>query len=116
MAIAFFYFMYLQFNDEDPVRWELIYGVAGVVCLAFLSRRLPRIVPILVGILAFVWALTKIPAVMSGDLPMNQVFGTMQMINNAVKECREMLGLLIVTLWMAILTVLTRKPPTQVQT
>jgi hypothetical protein len=53
---------------------------------------------------------------MNGDLPMNQVFGTMQMINNAVKECREMLGLLIVTLWMAILTVLTRKPPTQVQT
>jgi glucan phosphoethanolaminetransferase (alkaline phosphatase superfamily) len=109
MAIAFFYFMYLQFNDEDPVRWELIYAIAGVACLVYLSGRLPRIIPILIGAFALVWALTKIPAVMSGDLPMNQVFGTMQMINNAVKECREMLGLLIVTFWMAILAAFTRK-------
>lgn len=109
MAMAFFYCMYLQFNDEDPIRWCLMYGITGLVCILYLTGRLPRTIPATVGAIALVWALSKIPALWGQDLPMNQVFGTMQMISPAIKECREVLGLSIVVLWMAILTVLVKK-------
>jgi hypothetical protein len=109
MAAVFLYFMYLQFNDEDPIRWSLIYGLASVACILYLARRLSWKISASIGIIALVWMLTKIPHLIGKDLPMNQVFGTMQMISDAVKECREMLGLFIVAAWMATLTFFARR-------
>ena len=109
MTMAFFYFMYLQFNDEDPIRWCLMYGISGLVCILYLTGRLPWTIPTTVGVIALGWALSKIPFLWGQDLPMDQVFGTMQMISTAVKETREMLGLSIVVFWMAFLTFFVRK-------
>lgn len=113
MAMAFFYFMYLQFNDEDPIRWCLIYGISGLACIVYLTGRLHWTVPATIGVVALGWALSKIPALWGQELPLNQVFGTMQMISTSIKECREMLGLSVVFFWMAFLTFFVRKYESQ---
>jgi Transmembrane family 220, helix len=109
MSAAFLYFAYLQFNDENAIRWSLIYGVAALACILYLIHRLPWFFSAAIGVLAIVWALTKIPDLVGQDLPMDEVFGTMRMISTAVQECREMLGLLIVAFWMSTLTFFTRR-------
>lgn len=109
MAVIFLYFAYLQLNDENAIRWALIYGVAALACILYVIRRLPWVVPAALGTLTIIWALTKVPDLIGQDLPMHEVFGTMRMISTAVQECREMLGLLIVAFWMSTLTFFTRR-------
>jgi Transmembrane family 220, helix len=109
MAAVFIYFAYLQLNDEYPVRWAGIYGIAALACVLYLFRRLHWFFPAAIGVVAILWALTKAVDLVGKDLSMDKVFGMMQMISPAVQECREMLGLLIVTFWMSLLTFLSRR-------
>jgi len=108
MTIIFAWFMYLQFNDENSVRWSIIYGVSALACFLYVINRLPWQVPALIGVVAIIWSLSKIPDLLGKDLPMHEVFGTMRMITFAVQEAREMLGLMIVFIWMLTLYFATR--------
>jgi len=109
MTIIFAWFMYLQFNDENSVRWSIIYGVSALACFLYVIRRLPWHIPAVIGLVAIIWSLSKIPSLIGQDLPMHEVFGTMRMISEAVQEAREMLGLMIVFLWMLTLYFATRR-------
>jgi hypothetical protein len=103
MTIIFAWFMYLQFNDENSVRWSIIYGASSIACLLYVIRRLPWHIPAAIGVISLIWSLSKIPELIGQDLPMHEVFGTMRMISFAVQDAREMLGLMIVFIWMLTL-------------
>jgi hypothetical protein len=107
MALLFGLSAALQWNDPDPVPWMLIYGVAAVTCVLFIARRfLPWLVPALVGAAAFGWAVVLVPKGLDGMLHHpKEVFSTLHMMSPNVEEAREMLGLVVVGLWMLVLVI-----------
>jgi Transmembrane family 220, helix len=60
----------------------------------------------LVGAVALIWALSISPHVI-GKTTFADMFQSFHMINEVVEEAREMGGLLIVALWMAVLTLVS---------
>lgn len=102
MAVTFFLCVVVQYDDPDPIRWMTVYGLAALVCVAFVFGRFSRVFASLLGAVALVWALSLIPAVI-GQVSIAEIFGSVHMIDTAVEEAREALGLLIVALWMAAL-------------
>jgi hypothetical protein len=104
MAAAFLFSVAVQYNDPDPIRWALIYGLAAWACIASLRGRLRWPLPAAVGAVAFGWAAALAPHVI-GRTTFSALFESFHMINEVVEEAREMGGLLIVAFWMAVLTV-----------
>lgn len=107
MVLMFAFSAVVQANDPDPFRWMLLYGVAAGVCLAAFRRGLRWWVPALVGVIALVWSATIAPRVV-GRVAFLDMFEEFEMKNVAIEESREMYGLLLVALWMAVLTVRAR--------
>ncbi len=101
MGLVFLVFAALQLNDPDPEVWATLYGSAALLSLAAASgRRLTLLSAFLcVGTLA--WSLTLLPQVRHVTLP--EIFGSFTMKTAAIEESREGLGLLIVSVWMAVL-------------
>lgn len=93
----------VQYNDPDPLQWMAIYGAAALCCILFAVRKLPYYVAAAVGLAAFVWACLILPEVWGRPVPMNEVFATIHMLSPGVEELREMGGLLIVSFWMLVL-------------
>ncbi|MBU3678331.1 MAG: hypothetical protein FGM32_01825 [Candidatus Kapabacteria bacterium] len=60
LAAMFAGFVTLQFNDVDAWLWVLAYGVASVLCLCNLSKRLDRVVNRMSALLGFAYALWAI--------------------------------------------------------
>src|SRR5262245_28756843 len=56
LAFLFALSMGLQVNDPDPIRWMLIYGVAGIGIGVLPARRALSLVVIAVGLFAAGWA------------------------------------------------------------
>ncbi|MSO22553.1 MAG: hypothetical protein EXQ58_04715 [Acidobacteria bacterium] len=108
MIAAFLFSVAVQYNDPDPVRWMLIYGLAGLACNLKVRRRLRWYFPAAVSATAFVWAASIAPRVI-GKTTFGEMFQTFEMINSVVKEAREMGGLLIVAAWMGVLVVASRR-------
>jgi transmembrane protein TMEM220 len=102
MTAAFMFSVAVQYNDPDPIRWMLIYGLAALACILKLRHRLPRYFPAAVGATAFGWAASIAPRVI-GKTTFGDMFQSFHMINSVVEEAREMGGLLIVAAWMAVL-------------
>ena len=103
MALCFLLAVALQYNDPDPVQWMAIYGAAALACVLALARRLWRWYAVGVAVVAAVWAATLAPAVI-GHVAPRDLFGKAGMLTPRVEEAREMLGLVIVVVWMAVLT------------
>jgi hypothetical protein len=103
MMVVFLCAAALQYNDPDPVRWMAIYGLAALVCGLSLAGRLPRPSPILIGLAALIWAATIASGVV-GRVSVGDLFESFAMKSQSVEEAREMGGLLIVTGWMALLS------------
>jgi hypothetical protein len=109
MAALFLYSALLQFNDPDPLRWIVIYGVAAVPCLiAFVRGRVDYRFPALVGAVALVWSATHIPHVMAHG-GVTHMFDQWKMTNEDVVYGRELFGLLIVAVWMLVLAAKNRR-------
>jgi hypothetical protein len=106
MGILFLLAVAAQYNDPDPVQWMAIYGAAALTCLLALRGRLPRWLPVLVGLAALVWAATLAPQVVGRTAP-GELFREAGMATLAVEEARELLGLLIVAVWMLVLLTAT---------
>jgi hypothetical protein len=104
MAVLFFLSAALQYNDPDPIGWICIYSAAAIVSLWAAIRRVPLQIPAVVGAVALVWALTLLPRLVGKPIIWSQVFGAIEMANTVVEEVRETGGLLIITIWMAILS------------
>jgi hypothetical protein len=104
MAAAFLFSVVVQYNDPDPIRWMLIYGLAALACVLKLLHRLRWYLPAAVGATAFGWAASLAPEVI-GKTTFGEMFQSFHMINTVVEEAREMGGLLIVAAWMVVLVV-----------
>ncbi len=104
----------IQINDPDPVIWMAMWGAAAGACLLFglgLTGSAFRAVPLLIGIIALVWAAILIPVVVNsaGDLRWKEVFNVVTMSSIAVEWVREMGGLLIIAAWMGVIFHSSRK-------
>ena len=111
MTLVYLFCMAVQFNDPDPWHWIGLYGLAALCCCLAALGRLPRIIPVILalGSLGWAWVLA---AQVSGALPAWELLATFEMGNLAVEEIREMVGLILVGLWMIVITSLPgRKLP-----
>jgi hypothetical protein len=102
MALYFLYAVAMQYNDPDPVQWMAIYGAAALACVLALVRRLWRWYPVGVAVVAAVWAVTLAPGVI-GHVAPRDLFAKAGMLTPRVEEAREMIGLVIVVVWMVVL-------------
>lgn len=107
MTAAFLFSVAVQYNDPDPIRWILIYGLAALACILNLRSVLRWYLPAAVGATAFGWAVSFAPGVI-GKTTFGEMFQEFHMINTVVEEAREMGGLLIVAAWMAVLVVVSK--------
>ncbi|MCG3143114.1 MAG: hypothetical protein HONDAALG_00435 [Gammaproteobacteria bacterium] len=103
MTAAFLFSVVVQYNDPDPARWMLIYGLACAACVLAIRGRLKWIFPAAVGIAALAWAMTLAPDVI-GKVAFGELFEAFEMKDERVEVAREFGGLLIVAFWMAALT------------
>ncbi len=109
MLLLFVFSVAVQYNDPDPVRWMSIYGLAAVACgFTLAGHTLPWWLTVPVGAVALLWAATIAPRVL-GKVPFREMFSAWEMKNIGIEELREMYGLVIVALWMAVLTVANRR-------
>ena len=108
MLVLFLFGLAVQYNDPDPWRWAAIYGAAAVACLLAVMGRMPRWLPVLVAVVAAVWATSLAPVVV-GKVRPGEMFQEFEMKSPLIEQAREMFGLLIITAAMLLLIVTGRK-------
>jgi hypothetical protein len=102
LVVAYFCFATLvQLNDPDPLRWEAVYAAAAVTTGLAVWGRLGAVWPAILGLVALGWALLLLPSAIGTSF--RELFRTWQMMSPGMEVGREMLGLLIVAAWMAVL-------------
>ncbi len=94
----------VQLNDPDPLTWIAIYLAAAVACGLEVAGRQRWWFPAALAAIACAWALTLAPGVV-GRVPFLDMFSAWEMKDAGVEESREMYGLLIVGVWMAVLAI-----------
>jgi len=92
----------VQYNDPDPYVWMAIYSAAAVACFLSLRGRLPRGLPMVIALVAILWATTILPRVL-GKVPFFDMLAEWEMKDIGIEESREMYGLFIVAGWMLVL-------------
>jgi hypothetical protein len=92
----------VQYNDPDPYAWMVIYGAAAVACWLSLRSKLPRWLPMVVALVAILWATTILPRVL-GKVPFLDMFAAWEMKDEGIEQSREMYGLFLVAGWMLVL-------------
>lgn len=108
MAALFVFAAAVQYNDPDPLRWMAIYLAAAAACVLAILHRLPRWLPVVVGLAALAWAATLAPHVV-GNVGWGEMVEAWEMKDVRIEEGREMYGLLIVAAWMTVLAVAHRR-------
>ncbi len=108
MAALFLFSAGVQYNDPDAAVWIAVYMVAALGCVLRLAGRLPRWYPLLLGLVALAWAATLALGVFHHG-SVSEAFGSWKMKSSSGEELREMLGLLIVAAWMAVLAFVARR-------
>ncbi|WP_273273673.1 transmembrane 220 family protein [Maribacter polysiphoniae] len=91
----------LQYNDPDPFLWMVIYGLAMLVTLGFLFKKVPSLLPFFLGILGLFGFFYVLPEKFEGF-----VIGGGDIKN--IEEAREAFGLLIIAVVMFILAIRIR--------
>lgn len=104
MLVAFLFSVVVQYNDPDPIRWMVIYGVAAVACVFEMRRKTHWMVPGVIALIAFIWA-GKIHHNLPRGIGFRSLFASFEMPDTGVEQAREMGGLLIVGLWMVAISV-----------
>lgn len=85
----------LQYNDPDSLHWIIIYGVAALISLLFALNKIRYIIPLVLGILAFIGFVYLYPADFQGfDLNDGDI--------KTVELGREAFGLLIISIVLLI--------------
>ncbi|MGH9341091.1 MAG: transmembrane 220 family protein [Acidobacteriota bacterium] len=93
----------VQYNDPDPGRWVVMYGLAGLVSLAHGRLKAACVAaPAILGAVALAWAL-YLAATTGGYVNGSELLGSMDPRRPEIEENREMIGLAIVAIWMAVL-------------
>jgi hypothetical protein len=102
MLLLFVAFTVVQWNDPDGPLWMLLYGMAAASCALQLAGVLPWRLAAAIGLIALAWAVIWAPGVIAHPA-LAQMFASYQMMSAPVEEVRELVGLLIVAAWMAML-------------
>ncbi len=97
MALLFISWAAFQYDDPDPFLWILVYGLAALASVLFLIKRLPLAYPLIFSAVGIGWAL-YLSAIVIYDAPLL-----------GIEEWREMMGLVTISVWMAILAWLLRR-------
>ena len=97
MAALFVYSVAVQYNDPDPIIWMAIYGGAALFSILCTFRRIPFALLLVYGLVSLIWAATIAPL----------VIGKQSLIDS--EEGREMLGLLLVTVWSFVVAAFVRR-------
>jgi transmembrane protein TMEM220 len=110
MTALFVFSTVVQYNDPDPIRWMAIYGSATIACLQVGRHRYHHLLPIGVGLAAAAWAGSMLPT-MFAEVRFMDLFKSMSDKGGSAELAREFTGLLIVTGWMAVLSLVARRRP-----
>lgn len=112
MFAAFALSIAVQYNDPDPVAWIALYGSAAACCGLFWIGLRFWWAPAIVCFAALAWIGLSIPGLAAAEDPIvwGDVFGQPAMKTMAVELVREIGGLAIVAIWMAVLAVRFRQP------
>jgi transmembrane protein TMEM220 len=109
MALLFALAVIVQYNDPDPVRWMVIYGLACTLSVfAAAGRNVPLVAPIVVGVIALVWGL-RLESLVYGRVALGELVQAWEMKDQRVELAREAGGLLIVAGWMTVLAIAGRR-------
>lgn len=110
MAALFLFAAALQYNDDDLVRWLVIYLAGATVCiLAVLDRPKPKLAAG-VALMALAWAALYV-ALGAWRVPLPELFSQWEMKDQTIVAGREMNGLFIISIWMAFAWLTGRKAP-----
>ena len=97
-ALIFLSFVYVQFNDPDPMLWILIYGSMVVMCGLAVANLYPKRVYLVLLVLFVGFSMIYIPSVlvwMQQDNLTALFDEVAKMEHLYIEESREFLGLLI---------------------
>ena len=97
----------VQFNDPDAPAWVVLYGAATLVTFVSAWRLPPYWVPAVMTLIAMAWAVVLMPYAFESSFP--QLFATWTMMSSEMEVGREFLGLMLLAIWMAMLTVHVRQ-------
>ena len=102
LALLFMVAAALQYNDPDPLGWMAIYLAAAGCSFAALLRPKQLAAPVIVAAIALVWAAILTPEALAlGEL--GRIAESMKATRPGIEIMREVLGLGIVAIWMAVL-------------
>lgn len=106
MAAVFALSALVQFNDPDPVGWILLYGAAFAIALCATVISIHPAAPLILLAVSLCWATFLLPPVWQSSEPLSlsAVFGSVSMKNERVELVREIGGLLIVSAYLALLS------------
>ena len=91
----------LQYNDPDALLWMAIYGLAMLVTLGFLFKKVPSQLPFVLGILGVFGFYYVLPEKFEG-------FAIGEGAIKNIEEAREAFGLLIIAVVMFVLALRIR--------
>ncbi|APQ16294.1 transmembrane 220 family protein [Maribacter hydrothermalis] len=101
-AVLFTVGAVLQYNDPDSLHWIIIYGVAALISLLFALNKIGYIVPLILGVLAFIGFVYLYPSDFQGfDLNDGDIV--------TVELGREAFGLLIISIVLVIFAFRSKK-------
>lgn len=108
LALLFFVFAAVQYNDPDPLGWILIYAYVGVILILGALDR-PRKYMTLAGLAAaLIWMATLVPDFIHWiRMGMPTIVATMKAEAPHIELTREFLGLLVCVIalgwqWMRV--------------
>ena len=102
MGVVFLVAAIFLYNDPDPIAWMGLYGAAAVTSFMGALDRLPRWLPVGVGIVAVVWAGRLLPQ-MAGHMPLAELVRELEAQTPLIQEGRAALGLVAIAIWMGAL-------------
>ena len=97
----------LQYNDPDPWGWGALYLAAAIACAVSGRMRNGWWLALLVGVVALVWAITLSPII--PEIRLTELARSMKAENPRIELSRELLGLVIILVWMAVLVLASRR-------
>lgn len=92
----------VQYNDSDPWLWVSVYGAGALCCGLFLTNYLPAALSAAVTGICLLGSLYLGVRIFFGPLVFFDTTGREMM--GVAEKTREMFGLLVTGLWVAILT------------
>jgi hypothetical protein len=101
LSILFLLFTIVQFNDPDPFKWILLYGLTAGICGFSAFGKKSKIINIITLLIVIIWMGILAPEFLNWiQEGMPSITETMKVEEPYIEYTREFLGLLICLLAM----------------